>query len=119
MLKPSGIKPVQSKVSAMRNLVAPRNMKQLRSFLGMVNYYRDMWIRRSHILAPLQKLLKKGTRWAWNSEHQRAFDNLKRVMAKQTLLHYPNFNETFKIYTDASLHQIGAVIAQNNKPITF
>ena len=40
-------------------------------------------------------------------------------MAKQTLLHYPNFNETFEIYTDASLHQIGAVIAQNNKPIAF
>jgi len=114
-----GIKPVENKVKAMINLAAPRNLKQLRSFLGMINYYRDMWIRRAHILAPLHKLLKKGTRWAWKSEHQRAFNNIKRVMAKQTLLHYPNFNETFEIYTDASLRQIGAVIAQNNKSIAF
>ena len=56
MLTPSGIKPVQSKVSAIRNLAAPRNVKQLRSFLGMVNYYRDMWMRRSHILAPLYQI---------------------------------------------------------------
>ena len=119
MLTPSGIKPVQSKVSAIRNLAAPRNVKQLRSFLGMVNYYRDMWMRRSHILAPLYKLLKKGTRWVCAAEHQRAFDNIKRVMAKETLLHYPNFNKTFEIYTDASLHQIGAVITQANNPIAF
>jgi len=114
-----GIKPVENKVKAMINLAAPRNLKQLRSFLGMINYYRDMWTRRSHILAPLHNLLRKGTRWSWNSEHQRAFNDIKRVTAKQTLLHYPNFNEPFEIYTYASLRQIGAVIAQNNKPIAF
>eukprot|EP00980_Cylindrotheca_fusiformis_P020859 scaffold7852_cov76-Cylindrotheca_fusiformis.AAC.1 len=49
ILTPDGIKPVQSKVDAMLlNLAPPKTLKQLRSFLGMINYYRDMWIRRSH-----------------------------------------------------------------------
>jgi len=103
----------------MINLAAPKNLKQVRSFLGMIIYYRDIWIRRSHILAPLNTLLRKGKRWSWDSEHQRAFNDIKRIIAKQTLLHYPNFNKPFEIHTDVSLRQIGAVIAQNNKPIAF
>ena len=103
----------------MLDIAPPKNLKQLRSFLGMVNYYRDMWIRRSHILAPLNALNKKGLKWKWGPTEQRAFDNIKRVMAKETLLHYPNFNKEFEIHTDASKYQIGAVITQGNKPVAF
>eukprot|EP00980_Cylindrotheca_fusiformis_P030595 scaffold25084_cov269-Cylindrotheca_fusiformis.AAC.1 len=63
--------------------------------------------------------MKKDVKWTWDDEHQKAFDTIKRVMSKETLLHYPNFNEPFEIHTDASLHQIGAVITQKNKPIAF
>ena len=107
------------KVQGMLDKAPPKNLKQLRSFLGMVNYYRDMWIRRSHILAPLNALNKKGLKWKWGPTEQRAFDNIKRVMAKETLLHYPNFNKEFEIHTDASKYQIGAVITQGNKPVAF
>jgi hypothetical protein len=119
ILTSKGVKPVPGKVQGMLNIAPPKNVKQLRSFLGMVNYYRDMWIRRSHILAPLNALNKKGIKWHWGEEHQRAFDNIKRVMAQETLLHYPDFNKPFEIHTDASHHQIGAVITQNNKPVAF
>jgi transposase InsO family protein len=119
ILTPDGVKPVPKKVEGMLAIAPPKNVKQLRSFLGMVNYYRDMWIRRSHILAPLNALNKKGRKWEWGEEHQRAFDNIKRVMAKETLLHYPDFNKPFEIHTDASHYQIGAVITQDNKPIAF
>ena len=119
LLTPNGVRPIQKKVKAMLAIAPPKNVKQLRSFLGLINYYRDMWIRRSHILAPLNALNRKGVKYEWKPEHQRAFDNIKRVMAKDTLLHYPDFNKPFEIHTDASLHQIGAVITQEGKPVAF
>ena len=53
-----GIKPIPKKTSAMLDIKLLRTVKQLQSFLGLVNYYRDMWKRRSHVLAPLSKLTK-------------------------------------------------------------
>ena len=119
ILTPHGVKPIPSKVTRMLDIAPPKNVKQLRSFLGMVNYYRDMWIRRSHILAPLNALNSKKVKWRWGNVEQRAFDNIKRVMARETLLHYPDFNKPFEIHTDASKYQLGAVITQNNKPVAF
>ena len=119
ILTPDGVKPVQKKIQAMLDIAPPKTVKQLRSFLGVVNYYRDMWIRRSHLLAPLNELNKKGVKWRWGQVEQRAFDNIKRVMSKETLLHYPDFNKPFEIHTDASKYQIGAVITQDNKPVAF
>ena len=60
-----GIKPLPDKVKAILALDAPRNRRELRSFIGIVNYYRDMWIRRSHVLAPLASLTSNKTRWSW------------------------------------------------------
>ena len=54
-----GIQPMKDKVQAIMNLNEPKNRKELRSFIGIVNYYRDMWLRRSHVLAPLSKLTSK------------------------------------------------------------
>ena len=54
-----GIKPQPKKVQAIHNMATPRTRKELRSFLGLVNYYRDMALRRSHILAPLTRLTSK------------------------------------------------------------
>ena len=119
ILTQNGVKPQPKKVEGLLNIAPPKTVRQLRSFLGAVNYYRDMWMRRSHILAPLNRLLKKGTKWKWSAEEDRAFENIKRVMAKETLLHYADFNQPFEIHTDASLRQIGAVISQNGKPIAF
>ena len=72
------------------NIDEPKNRKQLRSFIGIVNYYRDMWFRRSHILAPLAALTSKTVKWSWGPKQSAAFKLTKRVIAKEAILAYPD-----------------------------
>lgn len=115
----TGIQPLSKKVEAMSNIAIPKTRKELRRFIGMVNYYRDMWIRRSDVLAPLSKLTSKNVKWEWTEEQQKAFDCMKKIISREVLLSYPDFSKPFDIHTDASHTQLGAVLSQNNKPLAF
>ena len=114
-----GIMPLPDKVQAIKNIATPTTKKQLRSFIGVINYYRDMWKGRSGILTPLSSMTSKEAKWNWTKECQQAFDKIKQLVSRETLLSYPDFNKPFEIHTDASKVQLGAVISQNNKPIAF
>ena len=84
-----------------------------------VNYYRDILVRCSHALAPLVALTSKTNKWVWTDKHQKEFDLAKVVIARETMLAYPDFSKPFVIHTDASHYQLGAVISQDDKPIAF
>jgi hypothetical protein len=84
------------------------------------------------MLAPLTDLVgecgqtkvtkAKGTKkapWHWDEIHQTAFDQVKATICKDVVLAYPDFSKSFKIYTDASATQLGAVITQDNRPLAF
>ncbi len=127
-----GIKPQPKKVQAILVLNLLKSAKELQHFLGMVQYYRDMWAKHGEMLAPLTDLVgkcgetkatkKNGTKnnpWRWESIHQQAFDNVKATIAKEVVLAYLDFTKPFKIYTDASTMQLGAVITQGNRLIVF
>jgi Reverse transcriptase (RNA-dependent DNA polymerase) len=81
-----GVQPMTNKIEAILNIAPPSNRNQLRWFIGMVNYYRDMWIRRSDLLAPLTALTSTKTRWAWTTAHQNAFNKIKDVLSQEGLL---------------------------------
>jgi RNase H-like domain found in reverse transcriptase len=85
----------------------------------MVNYYHDMRIRQSDVLATLAALTSKTTPWKWTDEHQHSFDLMKRIVSRETLLAYPDFSKPFDAYTDKSHSQLGAAICQNDKPMAF
>eukprot|EP00804_Cyclotella_cryptica_P010928 CCRYP_018973-RA/>CCRYP_018973-RA protein AED:0.37 eAED:0.37 QI:0/0/0/1/1/1/2/0/332 len=120
-----GIKPQQKMVQAILVISPPKDVKDLRKFLGMVQYYRDLWARCSEVLAPLTSLVgecahTKVTRanktkkrpWYWDTVHQKAFDDVKTTIAKDVVLAYPDYSREFEIYTDASSKQLGSVITQ-------
>jgi hypothetical protein len=132
ILTREGIEHQPKKVQAILVLNPPNNVKELRHFLGMVQYYRNMWVRRSKMLAPLTDLVgecgetktsrinkTKKKPWQWDSIHQQAFDDVKAAIANKTVLAYPDFLKPFEIYTNASSTQLGAVITQDNRPIAF
>jgi hypothetical protein len=132
VLNRNGIKPQPEKVSAILALKPPTSVKSLRTFLGMIQYYRDLWEKRSHLLAPLSDLVAdcgvtKATKknktkkkpWHWDKIHQDCFDQIKVLLARDVCLAYPDYSERFDIYTDASSRQLGAVITQKNRPIAF
>eukprot|EP00804_Cyclotella_cryptica_P007930 CCRYP_019670-RA/>CCRYP_019670-RA protein AED:0.37 eAED:0.46 QI:0/0/0/1/0/0/4/0/238 len=92
-------------------------------FLGIIQYYREIWARCSEMLAPLtslSKLLKvKKKPWKWTEEHRKAFDDVKATIAKDVSLAYPDYSKGFEIYTDGSKRQLGAIITQNNRSMAF
>ena len=78
-----------------------------------------MWPSMSHTLAPLTRLTSIKWVFKWTQVKKYAFNEIRRIVARDTFLSYPYFNETFKIHTNASTFQLGAVISQKGRPISF
>ena len=109
-----GIKPDPTKVQAMTDFPAPRNISTLRSFLGTTGFYRSFIQDYSKKAAPLNQLLKKDQPYAWSKAQQDAFDTIKAHMTTAPILAYPDFNRRFSLYTDASKQGLGAILGQKD-----
>ena len=105
-------------VDAILHLQPPTNIKQLCSFLGMVNYYRNMWPCHTHVLAPLTVLTGKHS-FIWMTECQQAFDQMKALVSSDALLVFPDHTQPFDVETDASEYQLGSIIKQHGHPVVY
>ena len=85
----------------------------------MINFYKEMWRHRAHILKPLSEKTGKGQKFVWTPEMEEAFIKMKSILSEDTLLAHPKFGETFVVHTDASDLQMGGVVSQNEKPIAI
>ena len=75
ILTPEGIKPQQSKIDAILKIAPPRTVKQVQSFVGMLNHYKEMISKRSHLVTLLTELTKKTNKsFKWQTKHQEAFN---------------------------------------------
>ncbi|GBG80538.1 hypothetical protein CBR_g30999 [Chara braunii] len=118
-----GIKPEDSKIAAIRDWPMPRTLTELRSFLGLANYYR-MFVRNfSTIAAPLSRLLKKEAIWQWDKDCTFALKRLKRALIEYPVLKVADPSLPFVVTTDASQYGIGAVLRQDDdngyRPVEF
>ena len=114
IITPDGVKPQPKKVDAILRLAPPSNPRQLRQFIGMVNYYRDHIKMRSHTLTPLTAQTKQKKHITWSPECQAAFQEIKSQLAQNALLSFPDPNFIFVLEPDASDYQLGSIVLQNS-----
>ena len=119
-----GLHPVDEKVDAIKKKPLPKNVKELRSFLGMVQWYHPFLPDLATTLAPLTELLKNGVQWTWTKECQQAYEACKQNLTSNTLLvHYEGSRE-LRLACDASSYGLGAVISHvmddgRKRPIAY
>ena len=107
-----GIKPDLNEVEAIRSMTAPTTVREVRSFMGMCSYYRRFIPNFSQIAEPIIALTKKYARFQWSEDCQKAFEHLKESLTVVPLLAYPDPNEPYVLYKDASDTCIGACLTQ-------
>ena len=109
-----GIKPNPSKTEAVSSYPVPMNVRELRQFLGLTNYYRRFVEGYSKIAEPLHQLTRKTSKgYVWTPNCQNAFDELKYRLTTPPILAYPDFSDEFILHTDASATALGGVLCQS------
>ena len=94
-------------------------MTQVRSFLGLANYFRKFVQGYSKIALPLSRLTQKSRHFEWSSECQTAFEQLKYYLTHAPLLKMPELGKEFEVVTDASDYALGAVLIQDGRPVAY
>ena len=119
-----GFNPVDAMVKAIKDAPTPANASELKSFLGMLNFYGKFMPDLSSTLEPLHELLRKDICWKWGTEQQEAFDKAKnRLQSSDVPVHYDPEKELM-VSCDASPYGIGAVLAHvmkdgSEKPVAY
>ena len=119
----NGVAMEPSKVASMVNFPVPTSLTQLRSFLGLCNFYRKFVRGYAKIAGPLHNLTKSSVAWRWGAEEQQAFEGLRHAMTTSPVLALPDPDLPFTVCTDASAFAIGAVLSQDQgrgpQPVGF
>ena len=119
ILSATGIQPLPSKTHAIQHMNLPTTPKQVRAFLGLVGYYRKFIKGFAKLAKPLTLLTRQQVKFEWNLEHQQAFMHLKEAIVQVLILHYPNPNITYIVYTDALDDTCGAQLSQEHNGTEF
>ena len=110
----NGIRPLQDKLMAIKNLKQPNNKKELKSFLGAIQFLSKYINNLSAQTDSLRQLLRKDNDWIWTEEHTLAFENLKRKITEIPCLALYNSDYPNVITTDASTKSLSATLWQEN-----
>ena len=120
----SGIRPTSSIIAAIQNFTEPANKKEVRSFLGLVNYLGIFINNLATMTAPLRNLIREDTKWKWENKEKATFEKLKDIVTSDLCIaHFDASLETVLI-TDAGKLGLGAILAQKQlngtmKPVSY
>ena len=119
-----GLQPTETKVRAVAEAPEPLRVDELRSFLGLVNYYGKFLHNLASTAAPLFQLLHKGAPWVWGKVQRAAFKEVKKLLQSSDLLVHFDPQKQLVLACDASPYGIGAVLSHvmddgTEKPIAF
>ena len=119
-----GFHPVEAKVKAVKDAPAPKNVSELKSFLGMINFYGKFLPNLASTLEPLHLLLRQNQAWRWKEEQQQAFLAAKELLQSSSLLVHYDPSRELVISCDASPYGLGAVLAHvmedgSEKPVSY
>jgi hypothetical protein len=113
-----------SKVAAIRTWPTPRNVSELRSWLGLATYLHKFSENFASIARPLTSLLAKDTPWLWSPSCEEAFDGIKTSLMNAPVLALPDFARPFSVVCDASIRGIGCCLMQDDaqgiaRPVSY
>jgi hypothetical protein len=114
-----GIAMDPSKVQDVLNWNPPKNVPEIRSFLGLAGYYRRFIEGFSKIVKPLTSLLEKGKEFKWDDKCQACFEELKKKLTTAPILIMPDIHKGFDVYCDASRQGLGCVLMQEGKVVAY
>ena len=114
----------KKKIDGVLNWPEPKNVKDIRKFLGLTNYYRRFIKDFAWVARPMNMLTRKNVKWQWGKEQQKAFNKLKGIFTTRPVLAASDLDKEFRIEADASNYATGGVLSMkcSNKlwrPITF
>ena len=111
----SGIRAQPSKTEAIRLLPPPKNVPELRRFLGMCQYYSRLVPGHASIAEPLYRLTRSKVDWEWDNNAQMAFTRLKEELCSDRVMAHPDARKPYILYTDACDHAIGGILCQEDE----
>ena len=119
-----GIEQMPDKLSAIKEMPAPRNPKEIKQFLGLVGYYQKFIPRFWDIAKTLTRLTRHNMTFEWCKKCEFSFQTLKNALCTEPILKYPDLNKPYVLFTDASKHAWAGVLTQpyteetGGKPVT-
>ncbi|KAL0302447.1 UNVERIFIED_CONTAM: Retrovirus-related Pol polyprotein from transposon [Sesamum calycinum] len=113
------VQPDPTKVKAIMEWEPPKNVSEVRNFLGLAGYYRRFVKDFSVVAKPLTNLLKKNTPFNWNDKCAQSFEELKKRLTSAPILALPSGDGGYVVYTDASRQELECVLMQHGKVIAY
>ena len=124
IIQNNSVKPVKDNLISIRNFPTPKTQKNVRQFLGKINFYNEYIPGSAIILDPLHNLLRKNQPFIWSDECHKAFEKIKNLLCSQPVLEIFDKDLPINIYTDASIQGVGAILKQTQldgkeKPVAY
>ena len=112
-----GLSPDPKKLDAIKHFPTPKNLREVRGFVGMCSFYRRFIPNFSKLSHPLTKLTRKDTPFKWSDECQKSFEILKGKLLEHPIVGYPQYDQPFILYTDSSGYSLAGVLCQKQGEI--